>query len=81
VPSVALHTVGFVEVAVKVIIGLTVTVTVNVLPEQLPDVGVTVYVAVCAVFVGFVKVPLMLAAFVPEAPPVIPPVTVGADQL
>ena len=32
-------------------------------------------------FVGFVNVPEILAAFNPEAPPVIPPVTVGADQL
>lgn len=30
---------------------------------------------------GFVNVPLMFKAFVPDAPPVIPPVTVGADQL
>ena len=61
--------------------GFTVTVTVNVLPAQVPEVGVTVYVAVCAVTVAFVSVPLMLDAPLPEAPPVIPPVTVGADQL
>lgn len=45
-------------------LGLTVTVMVNVAPTHepvAPDVGVTVYVAVCGVFVGFVKVWLMLA--------------------
>ena len=31
--------------------------------------------------VGLVKVPLMLVALVPVVPPVIPPVTLGADQL
>ncbi len=37
--------------------------------------------AVCVLFVGFVNVPLITAAFVPLKPPVKPPVTVGADQL
>ena len=32
-------------------------------------------------FVGFVRVPLIIAAFVPVTPPVNPPVTAGADQL
>ena len=50
-------------------------------PEQLPDVGVTVQVAVCAVFVGLVSVPLMFAALTPAAPPVRPPVTAGTAQL
>ena len=31
--------------------------------------------------VEFVNVPLMLVAFVPDAPPVMPPVTVGDNQL
>jgi hypothetical protein len=61
--------------------GFTVTVNVKGVPAHVPVVGVTVYVAVCAVFVGFVKVPVILVADVPEAPPVIAPVTVGADQL
>src|SRR5215472_6415557 len=61
--------------------GLTVTVTVKVEPVQLPDVGVTVYVAVCAVLVGLVSVPVILAWLVPAAPPVMPPVTVGADHV
>ena len=62
-------------------VGFTVTVTVNVGPVQLPDTGVTVYVAVCVVFVGFVNKPLILTAVVPLTPPVIPPVTPGALQL
>ncbi len=62
--------------------GLMVTVTVNVVPApQLTVLGVTVYVAVCALLVGLFIVPVILAALVPLAPPVIPPVTPGADQL
>jgi hypothetical protein len=61
-------------------LGLTVTIRVKVEPAQVPEVGVTVYVAVWAVLVGLVKVPVMLAAPDPAAPPVSPPVTVGADQ-
>ena len=61
--------------------GLTVTVTVNVAPVQPPDNGVTVYVAVCAVFVGLLSVPLIFAAAAPAAPPVKPPVTAGMAQL
>jgi hypothetical protein len=61
--------------------GLTVTVTVKGVPVQLPDVGVTVYVAVCAVFVGFKRVPDMFAWLVPVAPPVMPPVTTGNPQV
>ena len=73
-----LHT----EVAIVVIAGagFTVTVTVKVAPIQLPDVGVTVQVAVCAIFVGLVSVPLIFAAAEPDAPPVMPPVIVGAAQ-
>ena len=44
-------------IAVTAGLGFTVTVTVKVEPVQVPDVGVTVYVAVCAVFVGLVSVP------------------------
>jgi hypothetical protein len=61
-------------------LGLTVTINVKVEPAQVPEVGVTVYVAVWGVLVGLVKVPVMLAAPDPAAPPVSPPVTVGADQ-
>jgi hypothetical protein len=68
-------------IAVTAGLGFTVTITVKSVPMQLPDVGVTVYSAVCAEFAGFVSRPLMTAAFVPAAPPIIPPVTVGADQL
>ena len=61
--------------------GLTVTVTVKAAPTQLPDVGVTLYVAVCGVFVGLVRLPVMLAAAAPAAPPVRPPVTTGAAHV
>ena len=49
--------------------GFTVTVTVNVLPGQLPEVGVTVYVAVRELLVVFTSVPLILEALFPAAPP------------
>jgi hypothetical protein len=61
--------------------GFTVTVRVNDGPVQIPEVGVTVYVAVCTVLVGLVSVPFMLAAPMPAAPPVIPPVRIGTGQL
>jgi hypothetical protein len=61
-------------------IGFTVTVTVNVEPTQAPEVGVTVYVAVCAVLVGLVSMPVIEEPD-PAAPPVKPPVTVGTPQL
>ena len=61
--------------------GFTKTVTVKVVPVQLPVTGVTVYVAVWNVLVGLTRVPLMFAATAPAAPPVIPPVMEGAAQL
>ena len=70
-----------VVIAVMAGVGLTVTVNVKVAPVQLPDNGVTVYVAVCVILVGLPSVPLMLAAPLPAAPPVSPPVTDGAAQL
>jgi hypothetical protein len=54
--------------------------TVNVVPLQVPLLGVTVYVAVCGVFVGLVSVPAILACPVALTPPVKLPVTVGALQ-
>ena len=61
--------------------GATVTATVKLLPEQVAEeTGVTVYVAVWLVVVVFVSVPVILLPF-PATPPVIPPVTDGADQL
>jgi hypothetical protein len=72
----ALHIVAVIFVTAG--FGLTVTVTVNVAPVQLPDFGVTVYVAVATLFVGLVRVPPIAAAFEPAVPPVIPPVTEGA---
>ena len=79
VNAVALQTVAAMFVTAG--LGLTVMVTVNAAPAQLPDVGVTVYVAVCGVFVGLVRLPVMLAAAAPAAPPVRPPVTTGAAQV
>ena len=68
-------------IAVITAVGLIVIVTVNVAPVHDPDNGVTIYVAVCVVFNGFVKVPLIVVAFVAGDPPVKPPVTLGALQL
>ena len=61
--------------------GLTVTVTVKSGPGQDPEVGITVYVAVCGELDEFTSVPNIFDSFVPAAPPVIPPVTEGAGQL
>lgn len=61
--------------------GLMVTVTVNTAPVQLPDNGVTIYVAVWAVFSGLLRLPLISTWPVALAPPVSPPVTDGIDQL
>jgi hypothetical protein len=59
----------------------TVTVTVKVLPTQVPVLGVTVYVAV-PVPEGMLSVPLMLATPVAWAtPPVTPPVYVGTGHV
>ena len=60
--------------------GLIVATTVNVGPVQLPLVGVTVYVAVCGMLVGFVSVPLILGCKLAVAPPVNPPVTTGSED-
>ena len=68
-------------IAVTAATGLTVTVNWNVAPVQLPVNGVTVYVALCSVFSGLVRVPNNPFCVVPNAPPVIPPVTIGATQL
>ena len=62
--------------------GFTVTVTTKLLPVQLPDTGVTVYLAVCVVLEISVSFPDILEAAVEfAAPPVMPPVTVGAVQV
>ena len=63
-----------------VVVGFTVTTTLNDVPEQLPVVGVTEYVAVTADAPVFVKVPEILVWAVPVAPPV-NPVPVGVAQL
>jgi hypothetical protein len=70
-------------IAVTTAFGSTVTSTVNVAPtHDVPFVvGVTVYVAVCCVLVGFDKVPNTFVCNEPDAPPVIPPVTPGILQL
>ena len=46
-----------VHMAVITAVRLIITVTVNVRPVQFPEVGVTVYTAVCAEFNGFVSNP------------------------
>ena len=61
--------------------GFTVAVTVKVAPVQLPEVGVTVYVAVCDTLVGLVSVPKIVVCAVPNNPPVREPVTVGAAHV
>jgi hypothetical protein len=58
--------------------GFMVTATVNVDPVHEPDVGVTVYVAVCVPVVEFVRLPVILVWLVPAAPPLMLPVTDGA---
>jgi hypothetical protein len=63
-------------------VGNTCTVTVNPGEVQPPvTFGVTKYVAVCILLVVFDKVPATEPDVVLSAPPVIPPVTVGAFQL
>ncbi len=70
------------DIAVIAAIGFTDTVTVNVAPTpQLTVVGVTIYVAVCCVFVGLFNNPKMLDWPLAELMFVMPPVTVGALQL
>ena len=61
-------------------LGLTVIDTVNVAPVQLPDTGVTVYMAICGELFGLTSVPV-IAAPDPALPPESPPVTVGAVQV
>ena len=69
-------------IAVITAVGFIVTVKVNVaFTPHKADVGVTIYVAVCVVFVGLFKVPVNIDAPLPVVPPVIPPVTLGALQL
>ena len=48
---------------------------------QLTVVGVTMYVAVCGVMVGFTRLPVMSVAPAPLAAPVTPPVTEGVAQV
>ena len=77
---VALH-IGVAMLFAMVAFGLTVTLIVNVPPVQLPDNGTIVYNAVCALFVGLVKVPDIVPTDDALVPPVIPPVTVGVDHV
>jgi hypothetical protein len=74
------------SLVIEVIVATGFTVTINVNVEEhvlgaVPDVAVIVYIAVCAVFVGFVNVPKIFVSLTPKEPPVIPPVTVGDGQL
>tara|TARA_R110002020_G_scaffold163582_1_gene349670 strand:- start:89 stop:355 length:267 start_codon:yes stop_codon:yes gene_type:complete len=61
-------------------LGLTLTVTVNVFPTQVPEVGVTVYVAFSGVLVLLVRVPVMFAPL-PDDPPLRPAGREGAVQV
>jgi hypothetical protein len=64
--------------------GFTLTMMVNGLPTHAPaapEVGVTVYVAVCTVLVGFTSVWLIEVCDVCALEPVIPPVTTGAGHV
>ena len=71
-----------IDIAVTTAVGFTVTVNTNdAFTPQLTEVGVTVYVALWAILVGLVSVPLRFTEPAPLPPPVIPPVTIGADQL
>ena len=61
---------------------LTVTVNWNDAPApQATVLGVTVYVADCAILVGLIRLPVMFDALLPGDRLVIPPVTIGVDQL
>ena len=63
-------------------VGLSVTITVNAAPVQLPDNGVTLYVTVWVVFVRLLNNPnTVVGLFVADAPPVTVPVNVGTLQL
>ena len=68
-------------IAVITAVGFKVTVTVNVEPVQDPDIGVTIYVAVCCVLEVLVNSPLMFTDPLPVVTPVILPVVPGVDQL
>ena len=72
---------ALVLIAVITAVELTVTVTVNVTPVQLPDNGVTIYVAVCAILSELVNVPLTFSWPLAPEPPLNPAVTPGDDQL
>ena len=61
-------------------VAFTVTTTLNCAPTQLPDVGVTRYVAVRTSFTVFNNVPLIVSWPVADAPPV-KPLPVGALQV
>jgi hypothetical protein len=58
--------------------GLTVTVTVKATPLQLPEVGVTLYVAVSAEAAVLVRMPFRVLWPVPDDPPDRSPASVGA---
>ena len=63
--------------------GLTVTVTVNTVPVvQVPDVGVTLYVAVAATDKVLLlnRLPFRVVWPMPDAPPLRPEASMGADH-
>ncbi len=61
--------------------GFTVTVTVNGVPVQVKEEGVTIYVTVIGELVELLKVPLKNVALVAPASPEIPVIAPGAFQV
>ena len=70
-----------VDIGVTIACGLSVTVKENTAPMQLPEVGVTIYVAVTTPFVVLVKVPVRVLKFPAWVAPPVNPIPVGALQL
>ena len=70
------------DIGAMLALALTVTVNWNDAPApQATVLGVTVYVADCAMLVGLIRLPVMFDALLPGDRLVIPPVTIGVDQL
>src|SRR5882757_184698 len=67
--------------ALIVALGSTVTITVNVVPVQFPEVGVTTYVAVIVAFVVLTSVPVTVLIPVACSRPPVKPLPVGADHV
>ncbi len=66
--------------AVRFAFGSTVTVTVNAVPVQLPEAGVTIYVAVVDTDTLLDRLSLNILLPAPDAPPVMPLPRVGVPH-